>query len=87
MCPLGCGHAKVAAISGGAGATELSKAMPEPHLQQPGSVQGPLRTRVVRPESGPTLSVIASGRSTKENVKYKEMWPNLLGKNAVFKYK
>ena len=34
--------------------------------QQPGSVQGPLRTRVVRPER-PDLSVRES--STKENVK------------------
>ena len=66
--PLGCGHTKVigAAIRGGAGATELSNTMHEPRLQQPGSVQGPLRTRVVRPEQ-PDLSVRES--FAKENAK------------------
>ena len=66
--PLGCGHTKVinAVFRGGAGATELSKTMPEPYEQQPGSVQGPLRTRVARPE-GPDLSVRES--FAKENVK------------------
>ena len=70
VCLLGRGSTKVisAAISlseRGRALTELSATMPEPHLQQPGSVQGPLRTRVVRSER-PDLSVRES--FTKENV-------------------
>ena len=46
--------------------TEVSSTMLDLQLQQPGSIQGPLRARVVRPK-WPDLSVRES--STKENVK------------------
>jgi len=50
--------------------TEVSSTMPDPQLQQPGSIQGPLRARVVRPK-WPDLSIRES--STKENVKSGEL--------------
>ena len=60
--------------------TEVSSTVPDPQLQQPGSIQGPLRARVVRPK-WPDLSVRGES-STKENVKSGDV-PNLLGKSVL----